>query len=82
MPILVVRSLVQNTATCSKTLYISVTFLLNCSFQARKSKEKKQTLDLEDAFKSADTDKDGKLTLDEWANVLSRTGHNITRSVL
>lgn len=37
---------------------------------------------MEDAFKSADTDKDGKLTLDEWANVLSRTGHNITRSEL
>ena len=47
--------------------------------QARKSKEKKEKVDLEDAFKSADTDKDGKLTLEEWSNVLSRTGHNISR---
>lgn len=50
------------------------------ALQAKKSKEKKQTIDLEDAFKNADTDKDGKLTLEEWVDVLQRTGHNISRS--
>ena len=49
------------------------------ALQAKKSKEKKKVGDLEDAFKAADTDKDGKLTLDEWVDVLHRTGHSVTR---
>lgn len=50
------------------------------ALQAKKSKEKKKTGDLEDAFRAADTDKDGKLTLEEWVDVLHRTGHSVTRS--
>jgi len=49
------------------------------ALQAKKSKERKQTLDLEDAFKSADTDKDGKLSLEEWVDVLQKTGQNVSR---
>ena len=51
------------------------------ALQAKKSKEKKKTGggDLEDAFRVADTDKDGKLTLEEWLDILQRTGHNVTR---
>ena len=49
------------------------------ALQAKKSKEKKKVGDLEDAFRAADTDKDGKLTLDEWVDVLHRTGHSVTR---
>ena len=45
----------------------------------KKSKDKKTTGNLEDAFKDADTDKDGKLSLDEWVDVLIRTGHNTSR---
>ena len=47
--------------------------------QAKKSKDKKKSGDLEDAFKDADTDKDGKLNLDEWVDVLNRTGHSVSR---
>ena len=47
--------------------------------QAKKSKEKKKTGDLEDAFRAADTDKDGKLNLDEWVDVLMKTGHSVNR---
>ena len=49
------------------------------ALQAKKSKEKKKTADLEDAFRAADTDKDGKLNLDEWHDVLAKTGHNLSR---
>ena len=49
------------------------------ALQAKKSKEKKKVCDLEDAFRVADTDKDGKLSLDEWLDVLHRTGHSATR---
>ena len=49
------------------------------ALQGKKSKDKKVTLNLEDAFKDADTDKDGKLSLDEWVDVLIRTGHNTSR---
>ena len=49
------------------------------ALQAKKSKEKRKIVDLEDAFKVADTDKDGKLTLDEWYDVLTKTGHNVSR---
>lgn len=52
------------------------------ALQAKKSKEKKKTADLEDAFRSADTDKDGRLTINEWVEVLKSTGHNITRYVV
>ena len=49
------------------------------ALQAKKSKEKKRTVDLEDAFRVADTDKDGKLSLDEWVDVLQKTGHSTSR---
>ena len=49
------------------------------ALQAKKSKEKKKTGDLEDAFRAADTDKDGKLNLDEWVDVLMKTGHSVSR---
>ena len=49
------------------------------ALQGKKSKDKKTTGNLEDAFKDADTDKDGKLSLDEWVDVLIRTGHNTSR---
>lgn len=49
------------------------------ALQAKKSKEKKKLGDLEDAFRAADSDKDGKLNLDEWLDVLNKTGHNVTR---
>ena len=49
------------------------------ALQAKKSREKKRVCDLEDAFRVADTDKDGKLSLDEWLDVLLRTGHSATR---
>ena len=49
------------------------------ALQAKKSKEKKKTGDLEDAFRAADTDKDGKLNLDEWVDVLMKTGHSVNR---
>ena len=52
------------------------------ALQAKKSKEKKKTVDLEDAFRAADTDKDGKLNLDEWVEVLSKTGHSVSRYVI
>ena len=42
-------------------------------------KEKKKVADLEDAFKLADTDKDGKLSLDEWMEALKSSGHNVSR---
>ena len=49
------------------------------ALQQKKSKEKRKVVDLEDAFKVADTDKDGRLSLDEWVDVLKSTGHSITR---
>ena len=49
------------------------------ALQAKKSKEKKKSVDLEDAFRVADTDKDGKLSLDEWVDVLQKTGHSTSR---
>ena len=49
------------------------------ALQAKKSKEKKKSVDLEDAFRVADTDKDGKLSLDEWVDVLQKTGHTASR---
>ena len=51
------------------------------ALQAKKSKEKKKTGDLEDAFRAADTDKDGKLNLDEWVDVLMKTGHSVSRYI-
>jgi Ca2+-binding EF-hand superfamily protein len=52
------------------------------ALQAKKTKEKKKTADLEDAFRAADTDKDGKLSLDEWCDVLMKTGHGSSRYVI
>jgi hypothetical protein len=75
-----VGNLKQLFSYCERTLTLahrmSGGFL---ALQAKKSKERRQTLDLEDAFKSADTDKDGKLSLEEWVDVLQKTGQNISR---
>jgi hypothetical protein len=49
--------------------------------QARRSKEKKKSMDLEDAFKAADVNKDGKLSVDEWLDVLTKAGQGSTRYV-
>lgn len=50
------------------------------ALQARRNKEKKKpSFDLEEAFKAADSDKDGKLTLDKWYDVLNKTGHNVSK---
>jgi len=50
------------------------------ALQARKAKEKKKVAELEDAFKAADTDGDGKLSLHEWMEALKQSGHNVSRS--
>ena len=49
------------------------------ALQARKAKEKKKVAELEDAFKAADTDGDGKLSLHEWMEALKQSGHNVSR---
>jgi Ca2+-binding EF-hand superfamily protein len=49
------------------------------ALQAKKSRERKKLVDLEDAFKDADTNKDGKLSVDEWADVLAKAGHDNPR---
>ena len=35
----------------------------------------------EDAFKEADVNNDGTLTIEEWTDVLSKTGHDNPRLV-
>ena len=49
------------------------------ALQAKRAKEKKKVADLEDAFRAADTDRDGKLTVDEWMEALKNSGHNVSR---
>jgi len=49
------------------------------ALQARKSRERRRLVDLEDAFKEADTNKDGKLSMEEWTDVLARIGHDNPR---
>ncbi|TRY68322.1 hypothetical protein TCAL_08079 [Tigriopus californicus] len=49
------------------------------ALQQKKSREKRKLVDLEDAFKEADKNKDGKLSLDEWCDVLAKTGHENAR---
>ncbi len=49
------------------------------ALQQKKSKEKRRLIDLEEAFKEADTNKDGKLTLNEWCHVLAKVGHDNPR---
>ena len=49
------------------------------ALQAKKSKERKRVNELEDAFKMADTDRDGRLSLEEWVEVLRSTGSSATR---
>ena len=51
------------------------------ALQQKKSKERRKMVDLEDAFKDADKNKDGKLSLEEWCDVLAKTGHENPRSV-
>ena len=50
------------------------------ALQQKKSKERKKLTDLEDAFKEADKNKDGKLSLEEWCDVLAKAGHDNPRS--
>ena len=47
--------------------------------QQKRSRERRKLIDLEDAFKEADTNKDGKLSLDEWIEVLAKIGHENPR---
>ena len=49
------------------------------ALQQKKSKERRKMVDLEEAFKEADTNKDGKLSLDEWVEVLAKAGHSDPR---
>ena len=49
------------------------------ALQQKKAKDKRKMVDLEDAFKEADKNKDGKLSLDEWCEVLAKTGHSDPR---
>ena len=49
------------------------------ALQAKRAKEKKKGENLEDAFKQADTDKDGKLSPEEWVEALKSSGHNVSR---
>eukprot|EP00096_Caligus_rogercresseyi_P011330 TRINITY_DN4423_c0_g1_i1.p1 TRINITY_DN4423_c0_g1~~TRINITY_DN4423_c0_g1_i1.p1 ORF type:complete len:166 (-),score=59.39 TRINITY_DN4423_c0_g1_i1:1195-1692(-) len=49
------------------------------ALQQKKSKEKKKIADLEDAFRLADTNKDGKLSVESWLDILKATGHQVTR---
>lgn len=51
------------------------------ALQQKKSKERRKLVDLEDAFKEADKNKDGKLTVDEWCEVLAKTGSENPRYV-
>jgi Ca2+-binding EF-hand superfamily protein len=51
------------------------------ALQQKKSKEKRKMVDLEDAFKEADKNKDGKLNMEEWCEVLAKTGHDNPRSL-
>ena len=50
--------------------------------QAKRTKERNKKVNLEDAFKEADTNNDGALTLEEWTEVLSKTGQDNPRLVL
>ena len=51
------------------------------ALQQKKTKEKRKFIDLEDAFKEADTNHDGKLSFEEWCAVLTKTGHENPRYV-
>ena len=42
----------------------------------------KKNVDLENAFRAADKDKSGQITLDEWMNVLRSSGQDVTRYVI
>ena len=49
------------------------------ALQQKKSKEKRKLVELEDAFKEADKNRDGKLSMEEWCAVLGKTGHDNAR---
>ena len=59
-----------------KTFTMSGGFL---GVQMKKSRERKKFGDLEAAFKEADKNKDGKLSAEEWVEVLAKTGHDNPR---
>lgn len=50
------------------------------ALQAKKSKERTKKVDLEDAFRAADKDQSGRITLDEWIEVLKASGQDVSRS--
>lgn len=47
--------------------------------QQKKSKERRKLVDLEDAFREADKSRDGRLTVEEWCEVLAKTGNDNPR---
>lgn len=50
--------------------------------QAKRAKERHKKVNLEDAFREADTNNDGALTIEEWTDVLSKTGHENPRQAV
>jgi len=50
--------------------------------QAKKAREKKRMVELEDAFKEVDTKKEGLLSQDDWVHVLSKCGHDNPRTTV
>jgi Ca2+-binding EF-hand superfamily protein len=50
------------------------------ALQQKKSRERRKLVDLEDAFREADKNKDGRLSVQEWCTVLAATGHENPRS--
>lgn len=50
------------------------------ALQSKRTKEKAKIVDLENAFRAADKDKSGRISLDEWMEVLRSSGQDVTRS--
>jgi len=50
------------------------------ALQAKKSKERLKVVELENAFRAADKDKSGRISLEEWMEVLRASGQDVTRS--
>jgi len=48
--------------------------------QAKRSKERTKVVELENAFRAADKDKSGRISLEEWIEVLRASGQDVSRS--